>query len=118
MMRAAWRSVSSGSRDRRGYASATRSPHTHEEEPMVDRAPTVPQPVQSQSGGAPTTAATPTRLGEVLIAIGSIAILVEAIAMRGAQGGPIAAGFFMVIVGLVIRFPTLLEDGTVTESGA
>lgn len=35
-----------------------------------------------------------------------------AILARPYQGGAIAAGFFTVIVGLVLRFPTLLQDGS------
>jgi hypothetical protein len=61
--------------------------------------------------------ATTSRLGELLIGVGLIAILVVAILGRPGQGGAIAAAFFVVIIGLVVRFPTLLEDGTSTEAG-
>jgi hypothetical protein len=66
----------------------------------------------------PDDAPTTRRLGAVLAAGGSIALVVAAVLGRGATGAIVSASFFAVIVGLVLLFPTLLQDGTKTESGA
>jgi hypothetical protein len=73
-------------------------------------------PAIQQRDSAPAEA-TPTRMADVLIGAGSIAILVVGVAGHASQGGAIAAGLFVVVVGLVIRYPTLLQDGSQTDSG-
>ena len=77
-------------------------------------------PEQQGSGTPPPPESDPTsmRLGELLVGAGAVEILIFACLRRGGQGGAIAAGLFLVIVGLVIRFPTLLSDGGTTDSGA
>ena len=54
-------------------------------------------------------------VGALMIGAGSVAMLAAAIANRPASGSIVAAAIFTVILGLAIRFPTLLQDGTVTE---
>jgi hypothetical protein len=54
-------------------------------------------------------------VGALMIGAGSFAMLAGAVANRASSGSVVAAAIFTVILGLAIRFPTLLQDGTVTE---
>ena len=54
-------------------------------------------------------------VGTLMIGAGSLAMLAAAIANRPSSGAIVAAAIFTVILGLAIRFPTVLQDGTVTE---
>jgi hypothetical protein len=53
----------------------------------------------------------------MLSAGGAIVLVVAAVLGKGTTGGVVSASFFLVIVGLVLLNPTLLQDGTTTESG-
>lgn len=54
-------------------------------------------------------------IGTVMIALGVLAMLVGAVANREWSGAAVAAALFTVVMGLAMRFPTLLQDGTVTD---
>ncbi len=54
-------------------------------------------------------------IGTAMIGVGSLAMLAGAAADRSWSGAFVAAAIFIVIVGLAVRFPTMLQDGTVTE---
>jgi hypothetical protein len=54
-------------------------------------------------------------MGTVMMALGVLAMLVGAVANREWTGGTVAAAVFTVVIGLALRFPTLLQDGTVTD---
>ena len=58
------------------------------------------------------------RLGGMLAAGAVIALVTATVLGRGASGAIVAACVFAVIVGLVLCYPTLLQDGTVTDAGA
>lgn len=54
-------------------------------------------------------------IGTVMMALGVLAMLVGAVANREWSGATVAAAVFTVVMGLAMRFPTLLQDGTVTD---
>jgi len=60
-------------------------------------------------------------IGSVMIAAGTLAMLGGVIAgaasqaVKAATGSIVAAAIFAIIIGLAIRFPTMLQDGTMTE---
>ncbi len=54
-------------------------------------------------------------IGTVMMALGVLAMLVGAVANRPSSGATVAAALFTVVMGLAMRFPTLLQDGTVTD---
>jgi hypothetical protein len=75
-----------------------------------------PRPVTpaAPSGDDPTTR----RLGEALLALGTTALVSAAFVARGSGGGVAAAALFTVIIGVAVRYPTLLQDGSTSPSGA
>ncbi len=54
-------------------------------------------------------------IGTFMMAAGVLAMLVGATANREWSSATVAAALFTVIMGLTMRFPTLLQDGTLTE---
>ncbi len=54
-------------------------------------------------------------IGTVMMALGVLAMLIGAVANREWSGATVAAAVFTVVMGLAMRFPTLLQDGTVTD---
>jgi hypothetical protein len=54
-------------------------------------------------------------IGTAMIGVGSLAMLGGAAADRSWSGALVAAAVFIVIIGLAVRFPTMLQDGSVTE---
>jgi hypothetical protein len=51
--------------------------------------------------------------GNILLAIGTLGLLVGSLfRSEAASGGVVAAAIFTVLVGLCVRFPSLLQDGT------
>jgi hypothetical protein len=54
-------------------------------------------------------------VGLSMISVGSIAALAGAAADLSGSGAIVAAAVFMVIIGLAVRFPTMLQDGSVTD---
>jgi hypothetical protein len=54
-------------------------------------------------------------LGNSLIGIGTMGFLFGAVTNRSNSGGVAAAAVFVTLIGLCIRTPTLLQDGTLTE---
>jgi hypothetical protein len=82
-----------------------------------------PQPPTQAAGEKKTVSPpsvppeTPSRLGEFLIGAGSVGMFAMSLMSRSNHGGAIAAALFVVIVGLVIKFPTLLQDGSATDQG-
>ncbi len=54
-------------------------------------------------------------IGTLMMALGVLAMLVGAVANRDWSGATVAAAVFTVVMGLAMRFPTLLQDGSVTE---
>lgn len=54
-------------------------------------------------------------IGTVMMALGVLTMLVGAVANREWSGATVAAAVFTVVMGLAMRFPTLLQDGTVTD---
>jgi len=54
-------------------------------------------------------------IGTIMMALGVLAMLVAAVANREWSGATVAASVFTVVMGLAMRFPTLLQDGTVTD---
>ncbi len=54
-------------------------------------------------------------IGTFMMAAGVLAMIVGAAANREWSGATVAAALFSVLMGLAMRFPTLLQDGTVTE---
>ncbi len=54
-------------------------------------------------------------IGTAMMALGILAMLVGAVANRDWSGATVAAAVFTVVMGLAMRFPTLLQDGTVTD---
>jgi hypothetical protein len=54
-------------------------------------------------------------VGISMISVGAVAVLVGAASDRSWSGAIVASAIFMVIIGLAVRFPTMLQDGTVTE---
>jgi hypothetical protein len=69
----------------------------------------------SPSEAGVTEEKTTVMLGNILVAGGMIAMLVATIANRDTSSGVVAAAMIAAMIGLVFRFPTLLQDGTVTE---
>lgn len=54
-------------------------------------------------------------LGTALLGIGTAGFLAAALMNRPTSGGLAAAAVFATTIGLCIRCPTLLQDGTLTE---
>jgi hypothetical protein len=54
-------------------------------------------------------------IGTVMMALGVAAMLVGAVANREWSGPTVAAAVFSIVMGLAMRFPTMLQDGTVTD---
>ena len=54
-------------------------------------------------------------IGRFMMAAGVMTMLVGAVANREWSGATVAAAAFTVVMGLAMRFPTLLQDGTMTE---
>ena len=54
-------------------------------------------------------------IGTVMMALGVLAMLVGAVANREWSGPTVAAAVFSIVMGLAMRFPTMLQDGTVTD---
>jgi hypothetical protein len=54
-------------------------------------------------------------IGTVMMALGLLAMLVGAVANREWSGPTVAAAVFSIVMGLAMRFPTMLQDGTVTD---
>jgi hypothetical protein len=56
-------------------------------------------------------------VGTLMMALGVLAMLVGAVANRDWSGATVAAAVFTIVMGLAMRFPTMLQDGTMTEDG-
>jgi hypothetical protein len=54
-------------------------------------------------------------IGTLMMALGVLAMLVGAVANRDWSGATVAAAIFTIVMGLAMRFPTMLQDGTMTD---
>jgi len=54
-------------------------------------------------------------IGTLMMALGVLAMLVGAAANREWSGATVAAAVFTIVMGLAMRFPTMLQDGTLTQ---
>jgi len=54
-------------------------------------------------------------IGTLMIALGVLTMLVGAVANRELSGATVASAVFTIVMGLAMRFPTLLQDGTMTD---
>lgn len=55
-------------------------------------------------------------IGTLMMGAGTLAMLVGAVLDRPSSGSIVGAAVFTVIMGLAVRFPTMLQDGTLTEA--
>jgi hypothetical protein len=54
-------------------------------------------------------------IGTLMMALGVLAMLVGAVANREWSGATVGSAVFTIVMGLAMRFPTMLQDGTMTE---
>jgi hypothetical protein len=54
-------------------------------------------------------------IGTLMMGAGTLAMLAGAVLDRPSSGSIVGAAVFTVIMGLAVRFPTMLQDGTLTE---
>jgi len=55
-------------------------------------------------------------IGNLLISGGALSMLAVEILALPYHGGAIATAFFVIIIGLILRFPTLIQDGTTNSN--
>jgi small-conductance mechanosensitive channel len=54
-------------------------------------------------------------IGTLMMALGVLAMLIGAVANREWSGATVGSAVFTIVMGLAMRFPTMLQDGTMTE---